>query len=203
VTDGAAAVDIVGTPGAGAGGAVPVTLRIHGRRSAAPWSHPDRRHRSRCRRSDRAGGWAKRCSTPTSCGPTIDDSWCGGSPRRPESRRSRARGRSVRGRSAGRAGGGAARGARNRGRDRRSTGSGNAGECRGPPAEPALIGQANRALAARGGRWRFGSAGTPGPIARAAVPAIAGLQVTRRYRIEVVTGTLDGERVTTPPCSRQ
>jgi hypothetical protein len=57
-----------------------------------------------------------------------------------------------------------------------------------PPAEPALIGQANRALAARGGRWRFGSAGTPGPIAGAAVPAIAGLQVTRRYRIEVVTG---------------
>src|SRR6185437_10683860 len=28
-----------------------------------------------------------------------------------------------------------------------------------PPAEPALIGQANRALAAQGGRWRFGSAG--------------------------------------------
>ena len=57
-----------------------------------------------------------------------------------------------------------------------------------PPAEPALIGQANRALAARGGRWRFASAGTPGPIAGAAVPAIAGLQVTRRYRIEAATG---------------
>jgi hypothetical protein len=57
-----------------------------------------------------------------------------------------------------------------------------------PPAEPALIGQANRALAARGGRWRFTSAGTPGPIAGPAVPGIAGLQVTRRYRIEVVTG---------------
>jgi len=56
-----------------------------------------------------------------------------------------------------------------------------------PPVEPALIGQANRALAARGGRWRFASAGTPGPIAGPAVPAIAGLQVTRRYRIETVT----------------
>src|SRR5437773_1169412 len=57
-----------------------------------------------------------------------------------------------------------------------------------PPAEPALIGQANRALAARGGRWRFAAAGTPGPIAGPAVPALAGLQVTRRYRIEPMTG---------------
>src|SRR5947199_51096 len=51
-----------------------------------------------------------------------------------------------------------------------------------PPAEPALIGQANRALAARGGRWRFAAAGTAGPIAGPALPALAGLQVTRRYR---------------------
>jgi len=57
-----------------------------------------------------------------------------------------------------------------------------------PPAEPALVGQANRALAARGGRWRFASEGTPGPIAGPAVPAIAGLQVARRYRIEPVGG---------------
>jgi len=57
-----------------------------------------------------------------------------------------------------------------------------------PPAEPALIGQVNRALAGRGGRWRFTSAGTPGPIAGTAVPAIAGVQVTRRYRIEAVSG---------------
>jgi len=57
-----------------------------------------------------------------------------------------------------------------------------------PPVEPALIGQANRALAARGGRWRLGSAGTPGPIAAPAVPGIAGLQVTRRYRVEVGPG---------------
>ena len=57
-----------------------------------------------------------------------------------------------------------------------------------PPAEAALIGQANRALAARGGRWRFGSPGTPGPIAGLGVPAISGLQVTRRYGIEAATG---------------
>jgi len=57
-----------------------------------------------------------------------------------------------------------------------------------PPAEPALIGQANRALAARGGRLRFASEGTPGPIAGPALPAIAGLQVARRYRIEPSAG---------------
>src|SRR5439155_14780245 len=57
-----------------------------------------------------------------------------------------------------------------------------------PPAGPALIGQANRALAARGGRWQFASAGTPGPIAGPALPGIAGLQVTRRYRIVAGTG---------------
>ena len=57
-----------------------------------------------------------------------------------------------------------------------------------PPADPALVGQANRALAARGGRWRFATAGTPGPIAGPVLPTIAGLQVTRRYRIETVTG---------------
>ena len=57
-----------------------------------------------------------------------------------------------------------------------------------PPSEPALIGQANRALGARGGRWRFAAAGTPGPIAGPVLPAIAGLQVTRRYRIEAERG---------------
>jgi hypothetical protein len=62
-----------------------------------------------------------------------------------------------------------------------------------PPSEPALIGQANRALAARGGRWRFAAAGTPGPIAGPELPAIAGLQVTRRYRLEAER---DGRRGT-------
>ncbi len=53
-----------------------------------------------------------------------------------------------------------------------------------PPADPALLGQANRVLAAWGGRWRFGAAGTPGPVATPAVTGIGGVQVTRRYRLE-------------------
>ena len=80
-----------------------------------------------------------------------------------------------------------------------------------PPADPALLGQMNRSLAARGigegrggrggrgetssaagegegGRWRFGSSGTPGHLAATAVPGIAGIQVTRRYKIETTTG---------------
>src|SRR5947207_496583 len=48
--------------------------------------------------------------------------------------------------------------------------------------------EVGRALAARGGRWRFAEAGTPGVIAGPAVPGISGVQVTRRYRIETVTG---------------
>ena len=51
-----------------------------------------------------------------------------------------------------------------------------------PPADPALLGEVNRALAARGGRWRFGPAGTPGPIAGTAAPE--GTPVQRRYRLE-------------------
>jgi Aerotolerance regulator N-terminal len=63
-----------------------------------------------------------------------------------------------------------------------------------PPGDPALLGQVNRALTARGaggaGRehWRFGAPGTPGPITSAAVTALAGLAVTRRYRLEGPTG---------------
>jgi hypothetical protein len=53
-----------------------------------------------------------------------------------------------------------------------------------PPADPALLGQANRALAVQGGRWRFGAAGTPGLVAGPAVTGIDGIQVTRRYRLE-------------------
>ncbi len=53
-----------------------------------------------------------------------------------------------------------------------------------PPADPALLGQVNRALAARGARWRLGAAGTPGPLGTSAVPGVAGVQVTRRYRLE-------------------
>jgi len=52
-----------------------------------------------------------------------------------------------------------------------------------PPADPALLGQANRALLARGVSWRWGETGTPGPIASAQLPMIAGAAVSRRYRI--------------------
>ena len=51
-----------------------------------------------------------------------------------------------------------------------------------PPADAALLGEVNRALAARGGRWRFGPVGTPGPIAGTAAPE--GTPVERRYRLE-------------------
>ena len=57
-----------------------------------------------------------------------------------------------------------------------------------PPADPALLGQANSALAARGVPWRWGTAGTPGLLASAAVEQVAGAQVTRRYRIEGAGG---------------
>jgi len=53
-----------------------------------------------------------------------------------------------------------------------------------PPGDPALVGQANRALAARGVRWRFGGAATPGPIASASLPEIERIAVARRLRLE-------------------
>ena len=57
-----------------------------------------------------------------------------------------------------------------------------------PPADPTLIGPLNRALAARGVRWRLGAAGTPGPIAASAVTGIDGISVSRRYRLDAATG---------------
>ena len=51
-----------------------------------------------------------------------------------------------------------------------------------PPADAALIGEVNRALAGRGGRWRFGAPGTPGPITGTMAPE--GTPVSRRYRLE-------------------
>jgi hypothetical protein len=66
-----------------------------------------------------------------------------------------------------------------------------------PPADPALIGQADRALAARGVPWRWGTAATPGPLVTSAVEQIGGTQVTRRYRLEGsggdVLATVNGE----------
>lgn len=65
-----------------------------------------------------------------------------------------------------------------------------------PPADPALVGQANRALQARGVPWRWGAAGTPGPIAAPGLDLIGGTQVTRRLRLEGagnVLATVNGD----------
>jgi hypothetical protein len=55
-----------------------------------------------------------------------------------------------------------------------------------PPADPALVGQANRGLAARGVSWQWGggSTSTPGPISAPTLRGIEGAQVVRRYRLE-------------------
>ena len=53
-----------------------------------------------------------------------------------------------------------------------------------PPADAALLGEVNRALAGRGSRWRFGAPGTPGPITGRVAPE--GTAVGRRYRLEEV-----------------
>jgi aerotolerance regulator-like protein len=67
-----------------------------------------------------------------------------------------------------------------------------------PPADPALIGQVNRALQARGTGWHFGGAGSPGPIASTALTGLDGARVTRRQRLEgadsgLVLATVNGE----------
>ena len=53
-----------------------------------------------------------------------------------------------------------------------------------PPADPSLQGQVNRALQARGVGWRFGGAGSPGPIASGALAGLEGTRVIRRQRLE-------------------
>jgi hypothetical protein len=53
-----------------------------------------------------------------------------------------------------------------------------------PPADPALLGQANRAIAARGVPWRWTLLGTPGVIAAPALPFLSDVPVARRYRLE-------------------
>ncbi len=53
-----------------------------------------------------------------------------------------------------------------------------------PPADPALVGQANRALATRGVPWHWGQVGTPGNIAVPQLPALDGTPVARRYRLQ-------------------
>ena len=61
-----------------------------------------------------------------------------------------------------------------------------------PPADRALLGEANRALAARGGSWRFGGPGTPGTISAPRLGGLNGVAVMRREQIERVSG--GGER---------
>jgi aerotolerance regulator-like protein len=59
-----------------------------------------------------------------------------------------------------------------------------------PPEDPALVGQANRALAARGVAWRWTQLGTPGVIASSDLAVLTGVSVVRRYRIEGADGVL-------------
>ncbi|HTD71420.1 MAG TPA: BatA domain-containing protein [Gemmatimonadales bacterium] len=189
VTDGVAAVDIVGTPGAGAGGAAPVTLRIHGREVGRALVAP--------------GSTASITLPPLGPGWWVSEAVLDADELRADDRRflvwrvaAPARVTALSSTGGGPFVAAALAVLEEAQRVRRGTEvaigdrpeAGTLVSVVVPPAEPALIGQANRALAARGGRWRFGAVGTPGPIAGAAVPAIAGLQVTRRYRIEVVTG---------------
>jgi len=190
VTDGAATVGIVGTPSAGGeGGAAPVTLRIHGREVGRALAAP--------------GSTASITLPPLGPGWWVGEAVLDADELRADDRRLLVWrvAAPVRVAALPSTGGGPFVAAalavlEEAQRVRRGTevAIGDRPEAGAlvsvvvPPAEQALIGQANRALAARGGRWRFASAGTPGPIAGAAVPAIAGLQVTRRYRIEAVTG---------------
>jgi hypothetical protein len=53
-----------------------------------------------------------------------------------------------------------------------------------PPGDPALVGQANRALAARGVPWRWGETATPGRLVAPELSIVQDVQVTRRYRLE-------------------
>jgi hypothetical protein len=67
-----------------------------------------------------------------------------------------------------------------------------------PPADPALVGQANRALASRGVPWRWTQLGTPGVIAAPDFAILNGTPVARRYRLEGEQGrgvlaTVNGE----------
>ncbi|MGH7645601.1 MAG: hypothetical protein ACREMR_08440, partial [Gemmatimonadales bacterium] len=67
-----------------------------------------------------------------------------------------------------------------------------------PPADPALVGEFNRALAAHGVGWRFGLRGTPGTLTSATVMGVEGVAVTRRLQLTgsdsaAVLATVNGE----------
>lgn len=68
-----------------------------------------------------------------------------------------------------------------------------------PPADPALTGEVNRALAARGTRWRFGTQGTPGALAATVPVGLEGIAVQRRLRLEGADSGLVLARVNGEP----
>lgn len=68
-----------------------------------------------------------------------------------------------------------------------------------PPLDPALTGEVNRALAARGIPWRFGNPGTPGTLTGAVPDGIDGIPVRRRLRLEGVDSGLVLARVNGEP----
>ena len=53
-----------------------------------------------------------------------------------------------------------------------------------PPEDPALVGQANRALASRGVPWHWSQLATPGVLTSPELAILNGVPVVRRYRIE-------------------
>ncbi|HUL02996.1 MAG TPA: BatA domain-containing protein [Gemmatimonadales bacterium] len=62
-------------------------------------------------------------------------------------------------------------------------GPGRVGAIVTPSADPALMGEVNRSLAARGAQWRYGAPGTPGPIVAPRIEQVSGVLVLRRYQL--------------------
>src|SRR2546430_3640919 len=194
MTDGAAAVGIVGTPGAGReGGAAPVTLRIRGREVGRALATPGSRV-SISLPSLGPGWWVGevvldadelraddrrllvwRVAPPARVAAPPSD---GGGPFVAAALAVLEEGKRVR------VGGGGGSDVAIGDRPQ----AGTRGSVVVPPAEPALIGQGNRALAARGGRWRFAEAGPPRGRARAAGPGVSGGEGTRGDSIETRAG---------------
>lgn len=61
-----------------------------------------------------------------------------------------------------------------------------------PPADAALTGAVNRALAGRGSAWTFAGPGTPGVLASRDVPLLSGVAVARRARLVGPPGDTSG-----------
>lgn len=58
-----------------------------------------------------------------------------------------------------------------------------------PPEDPALVGQANRSLAARGVPWHWAHLATPGPLRSTGLAMLDDVGVTRRYALEAAGST--------------